>query len=187
MAPADVPEMPSICSQGSSRKRSSTPQVNAPCAPPPCSARSTSRDRRRGFRRSSLGWLASRPDVEYGRDGEVEASGPDCHPIEGDGSNQSGCAPRQIKEQVAKLLSVSPTMRFATIMRWQCSGSRSRHSRQTGRLCASAIASPRSSNASGSSIWARKMHSKLSRSPPRAASRLRFGVREGGERDFRSS
>ena len=41
MAPAEVPEMPSICSQGSSSNRSSTPQVKAPCAPPPCRARST--------------------------------------------------------------------------------------------------------------------------------------------------
>src|SRR5262245_26214398 len=40
MAPADVPEIPSIWSQGSSKNRSSTPQVNAPCAPPPYSARS---------------------------------------------------------------------------------------------------------------------------------------------------
>src|SRR6478672_1125289 len=64
-------------------------------------------------------------------------------------------------------------MRFATIMRWQCLPSRSRQSRQTGRLCASATASPRSSNASGSSIWVRKIGSKLSRSPPRAAPALR--------------
>src|SRR5271166_4340351 len=41
IAPADVPEMPSISSQGSSSRRSSTPQVNAPCDPPPCKARST--------------------------------------------------------------------------------------------------------------------------------------------------
>src|SRR5271156_3440522 len=41
MAPADVPEMPSIPSHGSSSKRSSTPHVNAPCEPPPCNARST--------------------------------------------------------------------------------------------------------------------------------------------------
>src|SRR6478752_1238549 len=41
MAPAEVPEMPSMPSQGSSSRRSSTPQVNAPCAPPPCSAKST--------------------------------------------------------------------------------------------------------------------------------------------------
>src|SRR5580704_16811203 len=41
MAPADVPEIPSIRSQGSSNRRSSTPHVNAPCEPPPCSARST--------------------------------------------------------------------------------------------------------------------------------------------------
>src|SRR2546423_345445 len=32
--------MPSICSQGSSSKRSRAPQVNAPCAPPPCNAKS---------------------------------------------------------------------------------------------------------------------------------------------------
>ena len=41
IAPADVPEMPSISSHGSSSSRSSTPQVKAPCDPPPCSARST--------------------------------------------------------------------------------------------------------------------------------------------------
>src|SRR5262249_44772552 len=41
IAPADVPEMPSIRSHGSSSRRSSTPQVKAPCAPPPCSAKST--------------------------------------------------------------------------------------------------------------------------------------------------
>src|SRR6516162_2392471 len=40
IAPADVPEMPSICSQGSSSRRSRAPHVKAPCAPPPCSARS---------------------------------------------------------------------------------------------------------------------------------------------------
>ena len=33
--------MPSIPSHGSSSRRSSTPQVKAPCEPPPCSARST--------------------------------------------------------------------------------------------------------------------------------------------------
>src|SRR6188768_3999372 len=42
MAPAEVPEIPSIRSQGSSSRRSSTPQVKAPCAPPPCKAKSTS-------------------------------------------------------------------------------------------------------------------------------------------------
>src|ERR1700730_15090670 len=41
IAPADVPEMPSIPSHGSSSRRSSTPHVNAPCEPPPCNARST--------------------------------------------------------------------------------------------------------------------------------------------------
>src|ERR1700752_976219 len=41
MAPAEVPEMPSKRSQFSSSKRSSTPQVKAPCAPPPCKARAT--------------------------------------------------------------------------------------------------------------------------------------------------
>jgi hypothetical protein len=30
-----------MCSHGSSSRRSSTPQVKAPCAPPPCSAKST--------------------------------------------------------------------------------------------------------------------------------------------------
>ena len=39
IAPADVPEMPSIFSRPSSSRWSSTPQVKAPCAPPPCSAR----------------------------------------------------------------------------------------------------------------------------------------------------
>src|SRR6186713_1256863 len=38
-APADAPEIPSIVSRPSSRRWSSTPQVNAPSAPPPCSAR----------------------------------------------------------------------------------------------------------------------------------------------------
>src|SRR5262249_15674861 len=35
-----VPEMPSICSQDSSSRRSRAPQVKAPCAPPPCNAKS---------------------------------------------------------------------------------------------------------------------------------------------------
>ena len=35
MAPADVPEMASILTTRSSSSRSSTPQVNAPCDPPP--------------------------------------------------------------------------------------------------------------------------------------------------------
>jgi hypothetical protein len=47
IAPAEVPEMPSNSSQGSSSSRSITPQVKAPCAPPPCSARSTSSGSRR--------------------------------------------------------------------------------------------------------------------------------------------
>jgi hypothetical protein len=38
-APADVPEIPSMLSRSSLRICSSTPQVKAPCAPPPCSAR----------------------------------------------------------------------------------------------------------------------------------------------------
>src|SRR6476660_9022628 len=38
-APADAPEMPSIVSRPSSSRWSSTPQVNAPSAPPPCKAR----------------------------------------------------------------------------------------------------------------------------------------------------
>ena len=42
IAPAEVPEIASTSSQGSSSSRSSTPQVKAPCDPPPCSARSTS-------------------------------------------------------------------------------------------------------------------------------------------------
>ena len=40
-APALVPLMPVTSSRPSSRKASSTPQVKAPCAPPPCSARVT--------------------------------------------------------------------------------------------------------------------------------------------------
>ena len=40
IAPADVPEIASIFSHGSSRRRSSTPQVKAPCDPPPWRARS---------------------------------------------------------------------------------------------------------------------------------------------------
>ena len=43
MDPAEVPEMPSICSQGSCNKRSRTPQVKAPWDPPPCKAKSTSK------------------------------------------------------------------------------------------------------------------------------------------------
>src|SRR3984957_2443254 len=39
MAPADAPDMPSISMRGSAKRLSSTPQVKAPCAPPPCSAR----------------------------------------------------------------------------------------------------------------------------------------------------
>src|SRR5262249_23606955 len=38
-APAEVPEMPSISRRPSSSSWSSTPQVKAPCAPPPCRAR----------------------------------------------------------------------------------------------------------------------------------------------------
>src|SRR5262249_27914932 len=38
-ATADAPEIPSIVSRPSSRRWSSTPQVNAPSAPPPCNAR----------------------------------------------------------------------------------------------------------------------------------------------------
>jgi len=41
IAPADVPEIASTLSQVSSRSLSSTPQVNAPCEPPPCRAKST--------------------------------------------------------------------------------------------------------------------------------------------------
>src|SRR5215475_11205355 len=44
MAPADVPEMATIFSRSSSSRRSSTPQVKAPCEPPPCSAKSMSCD-----------------------------------------------------------------------------------------------------------------------------------------------
>ena len=35
MAPAEVPDIASIRSHGSSSSRSSTPQVKAPCEPPP--------------------------------------------------------------------------------------------------------------------------------------------------------
>src|SRR5690606_8136299 len=38
-APAEVPEMPAISMSSSSSSLSSTPQVKAPCAPPPRSAR----------------------------------------------------------------------------------------------------------------------------------------------------
>ena len=40
-APAEAPEMPSISRRPSSSSWSSTPHVNAPWAPPPCSARLT--------------------------------------------------------------------------------------------------------------------------------------------------
>jgi hypothetical protein len=39
MAPADAPEIPVISSRPSASRWSSTPQVKAPCAPPPCKAR----------------------------------------------------------------------------------------------------------------------------------------------------
>ena len=39
VAPALLPLRPSTWRRGSSSKASSTPQVNAPCAPPPCKAR----------------------------------------------------------------------------------------------------------------------------------------------------
>ena len=45
--PAEVPEIASTSIHGSSSSRSSTPQVKAPCDPPPCSARSTSSGSRR--------------------------------------------------------------------------------------------------------------------------------------------
>ena len=38
IAPALVPLIPAISKLGSANRRSSTPQVNAPCEPPPCSA-----------------------------------------------------------------------------------------------------------------------------------------------------
>src|SRR5215831_15367198 len=41
MAPALVAEMPSMAMRASSISLSSTPQANAPCAPPPCSAKLT--------------------------------------------------------------------------------------------------------------------------------------------------
>src|SRR5690606_1691075 len=41
IAPALAPLMPAISRRSSSSSRSSTPQVKAPCAPPPCRARST--------------------------------------------------------------------------------------------------------------------------------------------------
>ena len=49
MAPAEVPDMPTMSIQSSSRIRSRTPQVKAPCAPPPCRARSTGTRARDGF------------------------------------------------------------------------------------------------------------------------------------------
>ena len=39
IAPAEVPEMPSMIRRSSLRNCCSTPQVKAPCAPPPCRAR----------------------------------------------------------------------------------------------------------------------------------------------------
>ena len=63
IAPAEVPEMASISSQGSSSRRSSTPQVKAPWAPPPCKARSTSTGSRRsgGAAATLLGVTQSSP------------------------------------------------------------------------------------------------------------------------------
>src|SRR5262245_42798166 len=58
IAPADVPETASISSQGSSRSRSNTPQVKAPCAPPPWSAKLINSDdplARAGTRFADLG------------------------------------------------------------------------------------------------------------------------------------
>ena len=59
MAPAEVPEMASIWSHGSSSRRSRTPQVKAPCEPPPCRARSISNGLHCEERRS-LAFLAAR-------------------------------------------------------------------------------------------------------------------------------
>src|SRR5262249_13859814 len=59
IAPAEVPDMPSMRSQDSSRSRSSTPQVKAPWDPPPCSARSTSTELR-----SDLGSFAMIPRIQ---------------------------------------------------------------------------------------------------------------------------
>src|SRR6185437_6021535 len=72
IAPALVPLMPSMRSWPSSSRRSSTPQVKAPCAPPPCSARLTVRRsvdlllaiaslRHGGQRRVALVLLLARP------------------------------------------------------------------------------------------------------------------------------
>src|SRR6185312_14481509 len=57
MAPALVPLMPSMKMRPSRISRSSTPQVKAPCAPPPCSARLT---RLRAVRRRKLIDIAAR-------------------------------------------------------------------------------------------------------------------------------
>ncbi|MCY1429722.1 hypothetical protein D9M71_456520 [compost metagenome] len=46
IAPALVPLMPSKSTRPSSSRASSTPQVKAPCAPPPCRARLRGRDLR---------------------------------------------------------------------------------------------------------------------------------------------
>jgi hypothetical protein len=78
IAPAEVPEMPSMPSQGSSSRRSSTPQVNAPCAPPPCSAKST----RMGARFTASGFVVilvhrkGEPRRLVGRGARVDASMP---------------------------------------------------------------------------------------------------------------
>src|SRR5688572_3941345 len=65
MAPADVPEIASMCSHGSCSSLSSTPQVKAPCAPPPCKAKST----RTGWRSLSLGTAKGSADIS------------DCRPV----------------------------------------------------------------------------------------------------------
>src|SRR6201998_4228725 len=65
IAPADVPEMPSMRSHGSSSRRSSAPQVKAPCEPPPCSARSISSGspvHRIGLSRSAASQTLGRSD-----------------------------------------------------------------------------------------------------------------------------
>ena len=80
MAPAEVPEMASIRSHGSSSRRSSTPHVKAPCEPPPCSARLKDFDPgdTRGLRldkgeaaellQRGTAWLAGEQDMLYAQD-----------------------------------------------------------------------------------------------------------------------
>ena len=132
MAPAEVPEMPSISSLGSSKRRSRTPQVKAPCAPPPWSARSTRSGPPSPF---ALVFMEDALTFRPGR----KAAGPGGYGDPGSlvtllkrPPNQPGCAAPASTNRWRSFCPVSPTMRLPTIKRWQCSGSRSRHKRQTG-------------------------------------------------------